>query len=184
MDYSSSSSWLADGVFRAAVPSVWTLFDADRTRSRWWSSSFSSAASGAAARCEYCQSPPAELSHQSAALASAGQSSDEIKTASIQAITSSTTPSLSSTSLPRASPAPASSSPPPAASPQGTPKPWVHFAAGGVGGMCGALITSPLDVVKTRLQSDMYQKAAGKSAGRGGARGLLWNFVETGYLLG
>lgn len=35
-------------------------------------------------------------------------------------------------------------------------KPWVHFVAGGVGGMAGAILTCPLDVVKTRLQSDVY----------------------------
>uniref|UniRef100_A0A060TG07 ARAD1D19206p n=1 Tax=Blastobotrys adeninivorans TaxID=409370 RepID=A0A060TG07_BLAAD len=34
--------------------------------------------------------------------------------------------------------------------------PWLHFVAGGVGGMAGALVTCPLDVVKTRLQSDFY----------------------------
>lgn len=38
---------------------------------------------------------------------------------------------------------------------QSTPK-WVHFIAGGVGGMVGAIMTCPLDVVKTRLQSDAY----------------------------
>lgn len=38
---------------------------------------------------------------------------------------------------------------------QTTPK-WVHLVAGGVGGMVGAIITCPLDVVKTRLQSDAY----------------------------
>ncbi|RUS31069.1 hypothetical protein BC938DRAFT_478518 [Jimgerdemannia flammicorona] len=31
-------------------------------------------------------------------------------------------------------------------------RPFVHFVAGGVGGMAGAIFTSPLDVVKTRLQ--------------------------------
>ncbi|KAK9377019.1 mitochondrial carrier domain-containing protein [Lipomyces chichibuensis] len=35
-------------------------------------------------------------------------------------------------------------------------KPWLHFVAGGVGGMMGAIATAPLDVVKTRLQSDFY----------------------------
>lgn len=35
-------------------------------------------------------------------------------------------------------------------------KNWVHFVAGGFGGMVGAVITCPLDVVKTRLQSDVY----------------------------
>ena len=30
---------------------------------------------------------------------------------------------------------------------------WHHLLAGGVGGMTGAVVTSPLEVVKTRLQS-------------------------------
>lgn len=38
-----------------------------------------------------------------------------------------------------------------------TVKPWVHFVAGGLGGMCGAIFTCPFDVVKTRLQSSVYQ---------------------------
>ncbi|BFZ64586.1 Pyrimidine nucleotide transporter, mitochondrial [Saitoella coloradoensis] len=38
------------------------------------------------------------------------------------------------------------------------PAAWAHFAAGGLAGMSGALATSPLDVVKTRLQSDFYKK--------------------------
>ncbi|EPQ31509.1 uncharacterized protein PFL1_00842 [Pseudozyma flocculosa PF-1] len=69
------------------------------------------------------------------------------------------------------------------------PKGWVHFVAGGVGGMCGAIITSPLDVVKTRLQSDLFQKqaaikaAAAPSSVLGQTKKLAYHFVETGHLL-
>lgn len=76
----------------------------------------------------------------------------------------------------------------------GRPKSWVHFIAGGVGGMCGAIVTSPLDVVKTRLQSDMYRQSnVSRSSAAGGrnivyavgqhARRLAYTFVETGMLL-
>jgi solute carrier family 25 protein 33/36 len=35
--------------------------------------------------------------------------------------------------------------------------PYLHFIAGGVGGTVGAVITCPLEVVKTRLQSSLYK---------------------------
>ncbi|KAJ3821947.1 mitochondrial carrier protein RIM2 [Lentinula raphanica] len=73
-------------------------------------------------------------------------------------------------------------------------KSWQHFVAGGLGGMCGAIVTSPFDVVKTRLQSDLFRKkhaisVVGGSNGSvvvGGPRAssnLLYNFVETGHIL-
>ncbi|KAF9035612.1 mitochondrial carrier [Panaeolus papilionaceus] len=62
-----------------------------------------------------------------------------------------------------------------------------------LGGMCGAIVTSPFDVVKTRLQSDLFRQkhAAVNIMNNGGAvvmgaprsTGLLYNFVETGYII-
>lgn len=52
--------------------------------------------------------------------------------------------------------------------------------------MCGAIVTAPLDVVKTRLQSNLFQKQAaadGAVLHRHGVRGLLWNFVDTGKII-
>ncbi|KAI9567104.1 mitochondrial carrier protein RIM2 [Boletus coccyginus] len=70
-------------------------------------------------------------------------------------------------------------------------KSWQHFVAGGLGGMCGAIVTSPFDVVKTRLQSSLFrEKHASVGIVGGGVAtfphrsgGLLWNFVETGHIL-
>ncbi|KAL7280297.1 mitochondrial carrier protein RIM2 [Trametes coccinea BRFM310] len=70
-------------------------------------------------------------------------------------------------------------------------KSWHHFVAGGLGGMCGAIVTSPFDVVKTRLQSDLFREkvATVSLAGNGTAsvtvprRNLLWHFVETGHII-
>ncbi|KAJ8591547.1 mitochondrial carrier protein RIM2 [Rhizopogon salebrosus TDB-379] len=72
-------------------------------------------------------------------------------------------------------------------------KSWQHFFAGGFGGMCGAIITSPFDVVKTRLQSSLFREkhtsvgvvgsGVGVAALPQRSGGLLYNFVETGHIL-
>jgi solute carrier family 25, member 33/36 len=56
--------------------------------------------------------------------------------------------------------------------------------------MCGAIVTSPFDVVKTRLQSSMFRDAPVTINAKGTAEivaqrsgGLLYHFVETGHLL-
>ena len=54
-----------------------------------------------------------------------------------------------------------------------TVKPWVHFVAGGIGGMAGAVATCPFDLVKTRLQSDIYRKAYQSSTHFGKTMGCL-----------
>ncbi|KAI0112895.1 mitochondrial carrier [Daldinia grandis] len=46
---------------------------------------------------------------------------------------------------------------------------WPHLVAGGIGGMTAAVLTAPLDVLKTRLQSDFYQaqlRAAREATGQ------------------
>src|ERR1700748_2031076 len=55
--------------------------------------------------------------------------------------------------------------------------------------MCGAIVTSPFDVVKTRLQSSMFAEHPHVAAvGHGplalrSSRSILWSFVETGHIL-
>lgn len=57
--------------------------------------------------------------------------------------------------------------------------------------MCGAIVTSPFDVVKTRLQSSLFREKHTSVGVVGGgvaalpqrSGGLLWNFVETGHIL-
>jgi solute carrier family 25 protein 33/36 len=62
-----------------------------------------------------------------------------------------------------------------------------------LGGMCGAILTSPFDVVKTRLQSDLFRHkhaavgTMGNSStvvvGAPRTTGFLYNFVETGGII-
>lgn len=55
--------------------------------------------------------------------------------------------------------------------------------------MCGAIVTSPFDVVKTRLQSSMFAEVPHVAAVGNGtlalsrSRSVLWSFVETGHIL-
>ncbi|OCB89969.1 mitochondrial carrier [Sanghuangporus baumii] len=76
-------------------------------------------------------------------------------------------------------------------------KSYRHFIAGGLGGMCGAIVTAPFDVVKTRLQSDLFREkhtsygVIGATEGSSGSAvlmprrpgGLLYNFVETSHII-
>ena len=60
-------------------------------------------------------------------------------------------------------------------------KPWVHFVAGGT---VGAVVTCPLDVVKTRLQSDVYHNVYNTSVKSGNPiRQAYQHLAETGSAL-
>ncbi|KAK4055279.1 Pyrimidine nucleotide transporter, mitochondrial [Microbotryomycetes sp. JL201] len=70
------------------------------------------------------------------------------------------------------------------------PPPAVHLVAGGLGGMCGSVVTAPFDLVKTRLQSSMYSHASSAAAAkqstshaRNPIRALVAAFVDTGAIL-
>lgn len=67
-------------------------------------------------------------------------------------------------------------------------KPWVHFVAGGLGGMCGAIFTCPFDVVKTRLQSsvyrDLYSSSILAGSSKSAAGKVLTHFKETCMIIG
>lgn len=72
-------------------------------------------------------------------------------------------------------------------------KSWAHFVAGGIGGMTAAALTAPLDVLKTRLQSDFYQAQLAQSRLSKGIsphahlspfRSGLLHFRETFQILG
>lgn len=66
-----------------------------------------------------------------------------------------------------------------------------------LGGMCGAIVTSPFDVVKTRLQSSLFREKHARATvsvlhGGGTASvlvhpprspGLLYHFVETAQII-
>ncbi|EAQ90010.1 hypothetical protein CHGG_06629 [Chaetomium globosum CBS 148.51] len=67
--------------------------------------------------------------------------------------------------------------------------PWAHLVAGGIGGMTAAALTAPLDVLKTRLQSDFYQaqiraSRASIAAPMNPFRTAAFHFNETMSILG
>ncbi|KAI0476412.1 mitochondrial carrier [Xylariaceae sp. FL0804] len=79
--------------------------------------------------------------------------------------------------------------PPPAVNQSPFAKSWPFLVAGGVGGMTAAVLTAPLDVLKTRLQSDFYQsqlRAARAAAGQtrlGPLKSVSYHLAETIQIL-
>ncbi|KAL7419388.1 Pyrimidine nucleotide transporter, mitochondrial [Cryptotrichosporon argae] len=88
-------------------------------------------------------------------------------------------------------PTPGPSRPPPVHAKRKQLIGWQHSVAGSLGGMTGAIVTSPFDVVKTRLQSDLFRLPSSKTLAaeaaaipaRSGLRGALWHFVDTVFLI-
>ncbi|KAI1276363.1 mitochondrial carrier domain-containing protein [Xylaria sp. FL0933] len=68
-------------------------------------------------------------------------------------------------------------------------KSWPYLVAGATGGMTAAVLTAPLDVLKTRLQSDFYQaqlRAARAAAGHtrlSPLRSATYHLAETIHIL-
>ncbi|KAI1493226.1 mitochondrial carrier domain-containing protein [Biscogniauxia mediterranea] len=68
-------------------------------------------------------------------------------------------------------------------------KSWPHLVAGGAGGMTAAILTAPLDVLKTRLQSDFYQaqlrnaRAAAGHVRLGALQSASYHLAETVQIL-
>ncbi|KAI0912194.1 mitochondrial carrier domain-containing protein [Ustulina deusta] len=68
-------------------------------------------------------------------------------------------------------------------------KSWPYFVAGATGGMTASVLTAPLDVLKTRLQSDFYQaqlRAARAAAGHtrlSPLQSVSYHLAETIHIL-
>jgi hypothetical protein len=61
---------------------------------------------------------------------------------------------------------------------------WLHFTAGGLAGTIGAAVTCPLEVVKTRLQSSLYQAPliVSENAGLHNLFLLIYRLKESGEI--